>query len=164
MGSKNHSSFNRPSVSDIYVSKYRRRYLKRWGFTPKRPAKKAREQKPEAIELFEKETFSEFRARRKREKGIEIVLDETGLNNASNVGRSYSPRGERRALDLSAQKFSKNIIISSSNEGYFNYMTYDQSMNTKQYIKFLERLIKRFYGRKIFLMADNYESPSRQAS
>jgi transposase len=130
-------------------------YLKRWGYTPQRPSKKAYEQDPEAVIKFTEETYPSLVKKCRKEKGIIIALDETGVNNTCHFGRSYALRGKKTTIDLSSKKFSENICIAMSDEGHFYYMTYEQSMNAKLYIKFLDRLIKNLQGRKIFLLADN---------
>jgi accessory colonization factor AcfC len=130
------------------------RYLNRWGFTLKRPAKKAHEQNPESVKVFKNTTYQEIRAKAQKESGIIIYLDESGLHSNSNVTRAYSPCGKRCYSDLSAQKFSKNIIIALAENGKITYKTYDQTMNTDLYIKFVETLIGQ-YTKKIFLVADN---------
>jgi transposase len=131
------------------------RYLKLWGFTPKKPAKKAHEQNPKAVKDFKEVTFKQLKDKCSKENGVIVVLDETGVHSSTYIGKSYSPRGKRCTSDLSSQKFRKNIIISSSLEGQLNYMTYDNSMNSQRYIIFLNRLLKQYNGQKIFLLADN---------
>jgi transposase len=55
------------------------KYLKRWGFTPQRPLKKAYEQSPEAVHQWVNEQYPKIAAQAKKE-GAEIQWgDETGL-------------------------------------------------------------------------------------
>jgi transposase len=106
------------------------RYLKLWGFTAKKPAKKAHEQNSKAVNGFKEVTFKQLKNKCIKENGVVVVLDETGVHSSTYVGKSYSPRGQRTTSDLSSQKFTKNIIISSKSlESELNYMTYDNSMN-----------------------------------
>ena len=62
-------------------------YLKRWGFTPQKPLKRAYEQKPEAVEAWLKNDYPEI-ARRAKEEGGEIHWgDETGVRSDCQHGR-----------------------------------------------------------------------------
>jgi len=69
-------------------------YLKRWGFTPQKPLKKAYEQKPELVEAWLKESYPAIAERAKAE-GAEIHWgDETGIRSDCQHGRSYAPAGK----------------------------------------------------------------------
>jgi transposase len=82
------------------------RYLKLWGFTPKKPAKKAHEQNPKAVKQFKDKCT--------KENGVTVALDETGVHSSTYIRKCYSPRGKRCTSDLRSQQFAKNISISSS--------------------------------------------------
>ena len=45
-------------------------YLKRWGFTPQKPVKRAREQNPKAVEKWLKEEYPKIAAMAKKEKAM----------------------------------------------------------------------------------------------
>lgn len=129
-------------------------YLKRWGFTPQKPLRRAYEQNPAAVRRWLDEDFPAIKARAKSE-GAEIHWgDETGLRSDSQHGRSYAPKGRTPAIQLNAKRASINLISSITNRGKVRFMTYDGSMNAKVLIRFLRRLI-RDAGRKVFLIIDN---------
>src|SRR5690625_1212239 len=72
-------------------------YLKRWGYTPQRPAKRAYEQCPKAVQRWLDEAYPEI-ARRARAEGAEIHWgDETGLRSDHQAGRSYARAGRTYA-------------------------------------------------------------------
>jgi transposase len=130
------------------------RYLKRWGFTKKKLAKRAYEQNAELVEKFKNNTFPELVLKADKENAIIVFLDETGFNSNSNLFRGYSPRGKRCFSHITAKKFSKNVVISLDQNGKINFMSYDSNMNTSLYIKFLGNLLRQ-YKQKIYLIADN---------
>jgi transposase len=130
------------------------KYLKRWNYTCKKPSKKAYEQKQSDIDMYKQVTYKALRDKVIKEDGILYFLDETGIKSNCSSMRVFGPKGVRSTIDLSAQKFSKNIIIAFSDQGHIRYMTYDKNMNTQLYIKFLEKLLKTS-KKKIFLVADN---------
>jgi transposase len=73
-------------------------YLKRWGFTPQKPLKRAYEQNPEAIKKWVDEEYPKI-AWKAKKGGAEIHWgDETGLCSDSQHGRSYAPRGKTPAI------------------------------------------------------------------
>ena len=69
------------------------RYLRAWGFTAPRPARRATEQPSEAVRAWLENTYPAI-ARKAKAHGCEIQwADETGLSSRANYGRSSAPRG-----------------------------------------------------------------------
>lgn len=129
-------------------------YLKRWGFTPQKPLKRAYEQRPAEVKRWLKDSYPDIAARAKRE-GAEIHWgDETGLRSDSQHGRSYAPKGKTPAIHLSAKRISTNMISAITNQGKVRFMIYEQGMTAAVMIKFLKRLITES-ERKVFLILDN---------
>jgi hypothetical protein len=118
-------------------------YLKRWGFTPQKPIKKAYEQYPE-IE------------KRARSEDAEIHWgDETAVVNTDVRGRSYAPAGKTPvtfAVGGTRQKLS--MIATVTNQGGTRWMIIDESFNSDKLIEFLQALIQDA-GKKVFLILDN---------
>jgi hypothetical protein len=92
--------WNRQAVRELIERRYERKlavrtiglYLKRWGYTPQKPLRKAYEQQPAAVRKWMDEQFPAIRARAKSE-GAEIHWgDETGLRSDDVRGRSYAPK------------------------------------------------------------------------
>lgn len=129
-------------------------YLSRWGFTPQKPVKKAREQKPEAVDTWLKETYPEIAKRAKKEKAEIYWGDETGIQNEANRARGYSPRGTSPVIRVTAKKERISMISAINNEGKVRFTFYRESMNSSRLIDFMKRLI-RDAGRKVYLILDN---------
>jgi transposase len=129
-------------------------YLKRWGFTPQKPLKRAYEQRPAEVQQWLDEEYPTIASRAKAE-GAEIHWgDETGLRSDSQHGRSYSPKGQTPVIRLSAKRVSSNMISSITNQGKVRFMVYQNAMNAQTLIKFMKRLIADS-DKKIFLILDN---------
>ena len=129
-------------------------YLKRWGFTPQKPLKRAYEQNPEAVKQWVEEEYPKI-TRKAKEEDAEIHWgDETGLRNDSQHGRSYAPRGKTPVIRLCAKRERINLISSITNQGKVRFMVYQDTMNSQTLIKFLKRLIKDA-DKKVFLILDN---------
>jgi transposase len=129
-------------------------YLKRWGFTPQKPTKRAYEQNPGAVNKWIKEEYPAIRERAKKE-GAEIHWgDETGIRNDQHHARSYSPKGQTPVQKQMAKRISLNMISSITNQGKVRFMTYSDTMTSQLFIKFLKNLVKDTSG-KIFMIVDN---------
>ena len=130
------------------------RYLKRWGFTVKRPTKRAYEQDPARVDKWMKEEYPTIKERAKKE-GAEIYWgDETGLQNNANYVRGFSPKGQAPVLTLVAKKSRINMISAINNYGTVRFMIYDETMTCQRLIEFMEGLIKDARS-KVFLILDN---------
>lgn len=129
-------------------------YLKRWGYTPQKPLRKAYKQNPKAVKAWLDTQYPAIAERARKEKAEIHWGDETGLCNDSYHGRSYAPRGETPAIRLHPKCKRVNLISSITNQGKVRFMVYEGKMDSDIMIKFLERLIKDS-NRKIFLVLDN---------
>ena len=129
-------------------------YLKRWGFTAQRPARRNYEQNPEAVRRWMQQQYPEV-ANRAKEQGAEIHWgDETGVRNDCAHGRGFSPKGKTPVANSSSKRFSMNMISSVTNQGKVRWMIYRNSFNGAVFINFLRRLTKDA-GRKVILIVDN---------
>jgi transposase len=129
-------------------------YLKRWGYTPQKPLRRAYEQNPEAVQKWLAEEYPAIEAKAKRERAEIHWGDETGLRNDSQYGRSYAPRGKTPTVLLPAKREHISLISTVTNQGKVRFMVYENAMNASTLIKFLKRLIKDA-GRKVLLILDN---------
>ena len=129
-------------------------YLKRWGFTPQRPLRKAYKQNPKAVKKWLGTEYPSIAKRAKKEKAEIHWGNETGLCNDSYHGRSYAPRGETPSIRIHPRCKRVNLISTVTNQGKVRFMVYDSKMNSQTLIKFMGRLIKNS-EKKVFLILDN---------
>ena len=129
-------------------------YLKRWGFTPQRPAKQNYKQKPEQIKKWLDESYPSIKSQAKVEKGEIFWGDETGVQNETNYVRGYAPKGKTPVLKVDTSKLRINMISAINNKGKVRFMIYKENMNQQRLIEFMERLVKDA-ARKVFLILDN---------
>jgi transposase len=130
-------------------------YLKRWGFTPQKPIKKAYEQRPEAVQAWLDEQYPEIEKRAKSEDAEIHWGDETAVVNTDVRGRSYAPAGKTPvtfAVGGTRQKLS--MIATVTNQGKTRWMIIDDAFNSDKLIEFLQALIQDA-GKKVFLILDN---------
>lgn len=137
-------------MSDRLIGKY----LKRWGFTPQRPIKRALEQNPEAVAQWLKRTYPEVLARAKEEGAKIFWGDETAVKEDANWVRGFAPKGKTPVLAVPTRWHKLSMISAISARGEVAFRIVEGSINTERFIEFLAALI---HGkkRKIFLVVDN---------
>jgi transposase len=129
-------------------------YLRKWGFTPQKPKKKAYEQCSQKVQKWLDEEYPEIQKRAKAEN-VEIQWgDETGVRNNCQHGRSYAPKGKTPTKRSMSKRFSINMISTVTNQGKVQFMIYSENMNSAKFIEFLQQLIRNS-TQKIFLILDN---------
>lgn len=138
-------------------------YLKRWGYTPQKPLKRAYEQDPKAVEQWLKMTYPAV-VKQAALQGAEIAWgDESGLRSDAQVGRGYAPKGKTPATNLSQKKRHRiNFIASVSNHGLVRFMLYRGKLDSLVFITFLERLIDQ-RERKLYWIVDRHPVHQAQA-
>ena len=129
-------------------------YLKRWGFMPQKPIKRAYEQSSQAVQKWLKADYPLIATRAKKEKAEIHWGDETGIQTGANLIRGFAPKGEKPVVRLVARKSHVSMISAITNEGKVRFMMYRSAMNTDLLITFMTRLVKDA-GRKVFLILDN---------
>lgn len=129
-------------------------YLKRWGFTPQKPIRKAYEQNPEAVKKWLEEEYPAIKQRAEEENAEIQWGDETGLRSDDVRGRGYAPKGKTPLVQVKNRRESLSLISAVTNRGKVRWMVFNGGMNTKILLRFFRRLIK-VSKRKIFLVLDN---------
>ncbi|MDQ2834417.1 MAG: IS630 family transposase, partial [Acidobacteriota bacterium] len=130
------------------------KYLKRWGYTPQKPLKKAYEQSPAAVGKWLQETYPAI-AKRAKTEGAEIHWgDETGLRSDDVRGRGYAPKGQTPVLRINSRREGLSVISTVTNKGEMRWKVFSGALNAKVLIGFLQRLT-RLQQAKIFLILDN---------
>ena len=129
-------------------------YLRKWGFTPQKPKKRAYEQCPKKVQKWLDEQYPAIKARAKSEDADIHWGDETGVKNNCNHGRSYAPKGKTPVKSSMSKRFSINMISTVTNQGKVQFMIYSDTMNADKLIEFMKQLIKAS-DKKVFLILDN---------
>lgn len=133
------------------------RYLKRWGFTPQKPMRRAFEQDPAAVERWLSAEYPVIRKKARRE-GAEIHWgDEMGLRSDHQTGRSYGLKGKTPVIPGTGQRFGCNMISTVTNRGTLRFMVFRGRMNAGMFVGFLRRLVRSVKG-KVILIVDRHPS------
>lgn len=131
------------------------RLLKKWGFTPQKPIRRAYERNPKAVANWMKETYPEIRRRANKEGAVIHWGDEMGIKNTDQVGRSFSKKGVTPVAPSTTKRFKCNMISSITNSGHARFMIFEDSFTIEIFLKFLRKLIYK-HDQKIFLIVDNH--------
>lgn len=155
--------WTRSSVKELIKQKYGitmpnrtvGEYLRRWGFTVQRPAKRETNQKPEQVETWLNEEYPAIHRKAKAENAEIFWGDETAVQNLANYARGYAPKGQTPVVKVQAKKMHINMISAISNRGELRFLLYSEAINSERLIGFMETLIKTANGRKVYFILDN---------
>jgi len=129
-------------------------YLRRWGFTPQKPVRKAYKQDPKAVAEWLERTYPEIERRAAKEGGEIHWGDETGVRSTCQHSRGYARPGATPELTVPGSRFSVNMISTITNQGKVRWMIYTGKMNAALFLVFLTRLIAGA-TKKVFLIVDH---------
>jgi transposase len=131
------------------------RYLKRWGFTPQKPIRRAYERNPEAVARWLREEYPAIQRQAKAE-GAEIHWgDEMGMRSDHQAGTSYGRRGQTPVIPGTGQRFGCNLLSTITNRGQLSFMVFRERFTTPVLIRFLRRLLRQ-RRRTVFLILDGH--------
>lgn len=131
------------------------RYLRRWGFTPQKPIRRAYERDPEAVRRWLKKQYPAIRALARREKATIFGGDETGMRSDHQAGRSWGRRGQTPVVPGTGKRFRCNMISVITNRGQLAFMVFSGRFTQTVFLVFLRRLA-RHAKRKLFLILDSH--------
>jgi transposase len=131
------------------------RYLKAWGLTPQKPARRAYQQNPVAVRRWLVEEYPQVQ-REAKEEGAEIHWgDEMGARSDHQSGRTWGKKGKTPVVGATGQRFRCNVISSLTNRGVLRFRVFEERFTFEVFIDFLGRLI-RFGKRKVYLIVDRH--------
>ena len=131
------------------------RHLKRWGFTPQKPARRAYEQNPAAVRRWLLEEYPQVQKQAK-EEGAEIHWgDEMGARSDHQAGRTWGRKGKTPVVAAPGKRFRCNVISAVTNRGVLRFRVFEERFTSAVFIDFLRRLI-RSRDRKVYLIVDRH--------
>jgi transposase len=136
-------------------------YLKRWGYTAKRPSRHAKKQDPEEVQEWLEKTYPAIEQWAEEEDAEIHWCDEVGVAADAHPALGYAPKGEPATMEVPDPHIRMNQISTVTNQGTVRFMTYAGTMTAALFLVFLERLLRSTSG-KIFLIVDRlrvHETP-----
>lgn len=128
-------------------------YLKRWGYTAKKPQHHARCQDPEEVQEWLEKIYPAIEEFAAQENAEILWCDETGIDSNTHIGKGYALKGQPATIEVSSSPCRMNVISAISNDGDLRFMTYPQTMTGALFVTFLAKLIAGA-RRKIYLIVD----------
>lgn len=131
------------------------RYLRKWGFTPQKPVRRAYERKPKEVQRWLREEYPALARQAKRERAEILWGDQMGLRSDHQAGRSYGRRGHTPEVLGTGKRFGCNMISTVSNRGALSFMVFTRRFTWRVMLEFLRRLLRQ-RRRKVFLIVDGH--------
>lgn len=128
-------------------------YLKRWGYTSKKPCRHANDQDPEAVREWLEETYPEIERQAEKEDAVILWCDEAGVEADHCPQTGYAPEGERATMEVPHTHIRRNVIEAIGNNGELHFMTYTGMLDATLFILFLNGLLADT-TKKIYLITD----------
>ena len=128
-------------------------YLRRWGYAPQRPLRRAYEQDKKAVQRWEKRDYPAIQERARKEGARIHWGDETGVSTEDARGCGYSRRCKTPVVSHPGYRMTVSIVSTITNRGELRFMVYKGAMTARLFVSFLKRLI-RSSTKKVFLIVD----------
>jgi hypothetical protein len=130
------------------------RYLKSWGLTCQRPAKRVCRQDIARIEKLKAEEYPAISKHANAENADIYRGDETGMDNRGNFERGFAEKGNPPVLPFPAKKKRVNMIYAITNQKSVRFKVYGETMNQQLFTDFTACLA-RDSKQKVFFTVDN---------
>lgn len=128
-------------------------YLKRWGYTAKKPCRQANDQNPEEVKEWLEETYPDIERQAEEEDAVILWTDECGVDADHHPRTAYAAKGERATMEVPHSHIRRSVISAVGNHGECHFMTYTGTLNATLFLLFLEGLLTET-TRKIYLITD----------
>jgi len=139
------------------------RYLRAWGFSAKKPAKRWAQQDPARVRAWVEHEYPAIAARARAEGAKILWADEMGLRAGQTAGTGYAPIGQRAVTPLTGKRFAVNVISAIGNDGTLLFDVFAGYGDEIRFMDFCDKLIAHHPDRKLFLIVDNHSIHSSAA-
>ena len=155
--------WTREAVRDLIAQRYGvtlsvrtvGRYLKRWGFTPQKPLRRAYERDPQAVKRWKEQEYPTIVRRAKAENAEIHWGDQMGVRSDHQAGRSYGRRGVTPVIPGTGKRFGCNMMSSVTNRGHLSFLLFTERFTAEVFIRFCRRLLRQ-RRRNVFLILDGH--------
>ncbi len=131
------------------------RYLRRWGFSPQTPLRRAYERDPEAVQRWLEEEYPRIREEARRAHATIVWGEETGMRSDHQTGRSGERRGRTPVIPGTGRRCGCTLISAITNREQLAFMVVTQRFTAPVFLTFLRRLL-RHARRTVFLIVDEH--------
>lgn len=99
-------------------------YLRRWGYTSKKPGRHSRKQDPDEVEQWLLETYPAIEAQAEHENAQICWTEEVGVSADHHPGCGYARQGERATLATPQPHIRVNQITAICTDGDVGFLIY----------------------------------------
>jgi transposase len=140
------------------------RYLRAWGFTLKKPSKRALEQDPVVVGAWLAEVYPAIKAKARAEGALILWADESGIRLRELAPQAaYAPKGQRAVAKVAGRQAGANMISAIANTGQMSFRVFAGRFTAEVFIDFLERLLRSHPEQKLYLVVDNHSTHRAKA-
>jgi transposase len=137
-------------------------YLRRWGLTPQKPARQAREHDPEEVREFVEQTLPAAQDHAEEEGAQRHCIDEGGVKAQDQIGTSSAPQGDTPVLEVPKTHLEHNVISSVTPEGELLCWPFPGTLTAPKFIDVLKHLVAKA-STKIIVFADRHPAHEAKA-
>lgn len=127
-------------------------YLRRWGMTCQRPAKKAYFQDNVKLNVFIHEIYPAIVKKAEQEDAVICWGDGTGIDNTAYHVTGFAPKGHTPTVPSFPEAEKINMISAISNQGSCHFLCCEEDMTQQRFIDFMGRLIKDTDSKVLFIV------------
>ncbi|WP_313896387.1 IS630 family transposase [Streptomyces sp. YIM 98790] len=132
------------------------KWLRRHGFAPQRPARRAYQQQEKKVRAWLEEEYPTIAARAKTEKAMVAWADQCGLrSDTAPPGRSWAPKGRTPVVRVNGKRLRVNVMSAIASRGALWFTVFTGRFTEKVFTGFLDRLARQA-GRKVHVIADRH--------
>ncbi|OYV48144.1 MAG: IS630 family transposase [Burkholderiales bacterium 21-58-4] len=131
------------------------RYLKAWGMSVQKPARRAYERNDAAIARWLRVEYPAIARQAKRDRATIYWGDEMGLRSDHVAGTSYALVGQTPIVRATGQRFGCSMISAITNRGHLVFRVFHGTCDAALFVDFLKRLLKQC-PRKVYLIVDGH--------
>jgi len=139
------------------------RYLKAWGMSVQKPARRAYERNDAAIARWLRVEYPAIARQAKRDGATIYWGDEMGLRTDHVAGTSYAPIGQTPIIRATGQRFGCSMIAAITNRGNVVFCVFHGKLSGPLFVDFLQRLRKQCPTRVYFIVDGHPVHRSRVA-
>lgn len=133
------------------------RLLKKMGFSPQRPLRRAYQQDKKRVEKWLNEEYPAIKAMAQKAKAAIFFADEAGIRSDYHSGTTWGLKGQTPTVKTTGARFSVNMISAVNSKGLMRFMLFDGRMNSDRFIEFLKRLIYNAEN-PVYLIVDGHRA------
>ncbi|MFI6688520.1 IS630 family transposase [Streptomyces sp. NPDC050485] len=130
--------------------------LRRYGFSPQRPARRSYRRQPDRVTAWLEEEYPAIAERAKAERAVVAWADQCGMrSDTAPPGCSWAPAGQTPTVQVDGRRFRVDIMSAVASRGALWFTAFTGKSTAKVFTVFLDPL-GRQAGRKVHVIADRH--------